>query len=223
MEDDKRLVLYRLQFAGDFLGQRVNLLAIVLGVLFILRSVFGVAFAECLGDIRRQNLSVLRVEPEMQIIFTVTMVMVMPTFRCFGGMIVPLVGIGGILLVIVSMVMTFGTMVVTFMAMVMRFERTTFTELQLGQSFRFTKSNNLCAIAKCIDGLVEEGFHRRPSPENHLGVLDCFGIGGFQAVDMFGTRTLNDQFRLAHPLHDCGNNGMERFDRDHDAVAFCRK
>jgi len=139
----------------------------------------------------------------MQVKFTVAMVMLvimaMPCLRSFGGMIV------------------------SFMSMVMRFERTAFTELQLRQAIRIAKRDNLCALAQRIDGLVEKGFHRRPDPEDHLGVLDCLGVGGLEAVDMLGTCPLHDQLRLAHPLHDRRHNRMERLDRYDDAFALCGK
>src|SRR5690606_30506102 len=114
MEDDEGLVFDRLQLDGDFPGQSVDLLAIVPGVLFILRGMFRVACAQRLRNIRCQDLSVLRVEPEMQVIFAMAVVMIMPGFGSFRGMIVLLVIMG---------------VVVTFMPVVMRFKRTAFTEL----------------------------------------------------------------------------------------------
>jgi hypothetical protein len=72
-------------------------------------------------------------------------------------------------------------MVVTFfMPMVMRFERPAFPELQPGQAICLAKRDDLGALTQRIDRLVEKGFHRRPRPENHLGVFDRLGVGSLR-------------------------------------------
>ena len=76
MEDNERLVFYRLEFAVDIFGQRIELVSIVGSILFILRGMFRIVFAQSLGDITDENLAVLWIKPEVKIKLAMMVVLI---------------------------------------------------------------------------------------------------------------------------------------------------
>lgn len=119
-------------------------------------------------------------------------------------------------------------MLVAFLALfavVMGFEGTAFAELQLLDARGLAEFHHLCVTGKRIERLVEEGFEPGADPEDHLRRLQGRGVGGFHVVGVRGGRALDDQRWLADTLHDRGDEGVDRLDRDHHigAGSECRR
>src|SRR5690606_33392267 len=205
------------KFAVDIFGQYIQLFGIIGCILFVLRRMFRIAFAQNLGHITNENLAILRVEPEVEVEFGMVVVL-FGFFSTFLCVVMGIVRASSRTMVMTRLTMLFVLM--TFIAMIMCLEWPPFAAFELRQSIGFAQRYNFSALAQGIEWLIEKSLHRRPGPEDDLRVLDGLGIRWFEAVRMFRPCTLNDQFWLTDTLHHSGNQGMQWFDRNDNAAAL---
>jgi hypothetical protein len=65
--------------------------------------------------------------------------------------------------------------------------------------------------------LIEKGFQFVAHPEDHIGLLQGFGIGRFQRVRVGRGAPLDQQRRCRHAVHDAGDQRVDGDDAGDDA------
>ena len=100
-------------------------------------------------------------------------------------------------------------------AVLMRFPHAAFARPEQGEAGRPRQLDDLGVACERAQRLEQEGLHRLADPEHHLGLLEGACFRRPQTVAVLGSRALDQQGRLAHPLHHAGDQRMHGLDAGH--------
>ena len=138
--------------------------------------------------------------------------------RMIMAVVVIMTSFSGLMGVIVVMVMSgFRSsmpMIVTvaMIAVIMGIEGTTLAEVQLDQIVGIHQLDCCCASGNVFERIAQKRFQIGADPEDDISRLQHGRFRRAHCVSMGGARSLDDQTRFAHTVHDTRNKRIDRLD-----------